>query len=93
VSNRGAYDPATVKFLRTVLNGAWDAMAPCHKEQISKSHLAECVLRTRTANVMLFGAGDAISAGFCCFCDEIIAIVRGTPLARCSGKSSAAPPD
>ena len=44
VSNRGAYDPATVEFLRTVLDEAWDAMAPCHKKQISKSHLAECVL-------------------------------------------------
>jgi hypothetical protein len=30
VSNRGAYDPATVEFLRTVLDEAWDAMAPCH---------------------------------------------------------------
>ena len=44
MSNRGAYDPATVE-MRTVLDEAWDAMAPCHKKQISKSHLAECVLR------------------------------------------------
>jgi hypothetical protein len=45
MSNRGAYDPATVEFLRTVLDEAWDALAPHQKEQISKSHLAECVLR------------------------------------------------
>jgi hypothetical protein len=45
MSNRGAYDPATLEFLRTVLDEAWDALAPRHKEQISKSYLAECVLR------------------------------------------------
>jgi hypothetical protein len=45
MSNRGAYDSATLEFLRTVLDEAWDALAPRHKEQISKSHLAECVLR------------------------------------------------
>ena len=45
MSNRAAYDPTTIDFLRTVLDEAWDALAPRHKEQISKSHLAECVLR------------------------------------------------
>jgi len=45
MSNRGAYDPATLEFLRTVLDETWDALAPRHKDQISKSHLAECVLR------------------------------------------------
>jgi hypothetical protein len=46
MSNRGAYDLATVEFLRTVLDEAWDALAPRYKQQISKSHLAECVLRS-----------------------------------------------
>jgi hypothetical protein len=45
VSYRGAYDPATLEFLRTVLDEAWDGLAPRYKGQISKSHLAECVLR------------------------------------------------
>jgi hypothetical protein len=48
MSNRGAYDTATLEFLRTVLDEAWDELAPRHKKQISKSHLAECVLRNAT---------------------------------------------
>jgi hypothetical protein len=59
MSNRGAYHPATLEFLRTVLDEAWDALAPRHKEQISKSHLAECVLRNaangeRRANLLRY---------------------------------------
>ena len=72
MSNRGAYDRATVEFLRTVLDEAWDAMAPCHKEQISKSHLAECVLRTRTANVMLFGLAMRFLLVFAVFVTNVI---------------------
>ena len=72
MSNRGAYDPAAVEFLRTVLDEAWDAMAPCHKEQISKSHLAECVLRTRTANVMLFGLAMRFLLVFAVFVTNVI---------------------
>jgi hypothetical protein len=45
MSNRGAHDPGTVEFLRAVLDEAWDALPPSHKEQISKSQLAESVLR------------------------------------------------
>jgi hypothetical protein len=45
MSNRGAHDPATLEFLRTVLDEAWDALPTRHKEQISKSQLAESVLR------------------------------------------------
>jgi hypothetical protein len=59
MSNRGTYDPATLEFLRTVLDEAWDALAPRHKDQISKSHLAECVLRNaadgeRHANMLRY---------------------------------------
>jgi hypothetical protein len=38
MSNRGAYDPTTVEFLRTVLDEAWDAMA-------TKSRLANRISR------------------------------------------------
>ena len=51
---------------------AWDAIAPCHKEQISKSHLAECVLRTRTANVMLFGLAMRFLLVFAVFVTNVI---------------------
>ena len=59
MSNRGPYDPATLEFLRTVLDEASDALAPRHKEQISKSQLAECVLRNaangeRHANLLRY---------------------------------------
>ena len=59
MSNRDPYDPATLVFLRTVLDEAWDALAPRHKEQISKSHLAECVLENaangeRRANLLRY---------------------------------------
>ena len=47
-------------------------MAPCHKEQISKSHLAECVLRTRTANVMLFGLAMRFLLVFAVFVTNVI---------------------
>jgi len=72
MSNRGPYDPATLVFLRTVLEEAWDALAPRHKEQISKSHLAECVLRTRTANVMLFGLAMRFLLVFAVFVTNVI---------------------
>jgi hypothetical protein len=45
MSKRGAHDPATLEFLRTVVDEAWDALPPGYKEQISKSQLAESVLR------------------------------------------------
>jgi hypothetical protein len=40
-----AYDPETVELLRAVLDQAWADLQPHHKEQTSKSHIAECVLR------------------------------------------------
>ena len=40
-----AYDPETVQLLRTVLDEAWDALQPHHRDQISKSRMAEFVLR------------------------------------------------
>jgi hypothetical protein len=39
------YDPATVQLLRTVLDEAWSALAPHYRKKISKSHMAEYVLR------------------------------------------------
>jgi hypothetical protein len=39
--NLGAYDPATLEVLRTVLDEAWDALPSCHKKQISKLQLAD----------------------------------------------------
>jgi hypothetical protein len=45
MKNRGAYDPETVQLLRTVLDEAWDALQPHYRDQLNKSHLAECVLR------------------------------------------------
>jgi hypothetical protein len=44
-----AYDQETVELLRTVLDQAWDALLPHYKEQISKSPMAECVLRQAAA--------------------------------------------
>jgi hypothetical protein len=44
-----AYDRETVELLRTVLDQAWDALLPHYREQISKSHMAECVLRHAAA--------------------------------------------
>jgi hypothetical protein len=43
-----AYDQETVELLRTVLDQASDALLP-YREQISKSHMAECVLRHAAA--------------------------------------------
>jgi hypothetical protein len=49
MGNGTAYDPETVQLLRAVLDEAWDALAPRHREQISKSHVAQCVLRHAAA--------------------------------------------
>jgi hypothetical protein len=49
MGNGTAYDPETVRLLRAVLDEAWDALAPRHREQISKSHMAQCVLRHAAA--------------------------------------------
>ena len=49
MGNSAAYDPETVQLLRAVLDEAWDALAPRHREQISKSHVAQCVLRRAAA--------------------------------------------
>jgi hypothetical protein len=35
--------------MRAVLDEAWDALAPRHREQITKSHMAQCVLRHAAA--------------------------------------------
>jgi hypothetical protein len=45
MGNGTAYDPETVKLLHAVLDEAWDALPPRHREQISKSHVAQCVLK------------------------------------------------
>jgi hypothetical protein len=45
VSNYNAYDPETIELLRTTLNEAWDALPLHHREQTSKSHMAQCVLK------------------------------------------------
>ena len=45
MKNYSAYDPETVQLLRTVLDEAWDALQPYYRDQISKSRMAECVLR------------------------------------------------
>jgi hypothetical protein len=42
---QSAYDPETVEFLRTVLDQAWSALSPQQREQISKSQMAEYVLK------------------------------------------------
>jgi hypothetical protein len=42
---KSAYDPETVELLRTVLDQAWNALPPDCRAQISKSRMAECVLR------------------------------------------------
>jgi hypothetical protein len=44
-----AYDQQTVELLRTTLDQAWDELLPHYREQISKSHMAECVLRHAAA--------------------------------------------
>jgi hypothetical protein len=45
MDNCTAYDAETIHLLRTVLEEAWDALQPHDRDQTSKSHLAECVLR------------------------------------------------
>jgi integrase len=61
MSTGSAYDPETVELLRTVLDEAWNALQPQHKEQISKSHMAECVRQKacpfRPASVNIAGEG------------------------------------
>jgi hypothetical protein len=49
MGNGTVYDPETVQLLRAVLDEAWDALAPGHREQITKSHLTQCVLRHAAA--------------------------------------------
>jgi hypothetical protein len=44
-----AYDQETVELLRTALDQAWDELSPHYRDQISKSHMAECVLRHAAA--------------------------------------------
>jgi hypothetical protein len=39
------YDAETIALLRNVLEEAWAALQPWHREQISKSHVAELVLK------------------------------------------------
>jgi hypothetical protein len=45
MGNCTVYDAETIHLLRTVLEEAWDALQPHHRDQTSKSHVAECVLR------------------------------------------------
>jgi hypothetical protein len=45
MSIMSAYDPETVELLRAVLDQAWAELQPQQKAQISKSHMAECLLR------------------------------------------------
>jgi hypothetical protein len=45
MGNCTAYDTETIHLLRTVLEDAWDALQPHHRDQTSKSRLAQCVLR------------------------------------------------
>ena len=49
MGNGTAYDPETVQLLRAVLDEAWDALPPRHREQTSKSHMAQCLLRHAAA--------------------------------------------
>jgi hypothetical protein len=51
------YDPEPVELLRTVLDQAWAELQACHKEQISKSHMAGDVLRhAAVANAIQVGS-------------------------------------
>jgi hypothetical protein len=49
MSITGAYDPETVELLRAVLDQAWADLQPQHKVQISKSRMAQCILRHAAA--------------------------------------------
>jgi hypothetical protein len=40
-----AHDADTIHLLRRVLEEAWDALQPHHRDQTSKSQVAACVLR------------------------------------------------
>jgi hypothetical protein len=41
----GSYDPETIMLLRSVLDAAWNSLAPAQQACTSKSHLAESLLR------------------------------------------------
>jgi hypothetical protein len=39
------YATETIELLRAVLEEAWDALSPHLRDRISKSHMAQCVLK------------------------------------------------
>jgi hypothetical protein len=41
----GAYDPETVSLLRTLLDQAWDTLLPHQQARMTKSHMAERMLK------------------------------------------------
>src|SRR5262249_27784380 len=47
MTDRGSteYDAETIELLRAVLEEAWDALSPRLRDRISKSHMAQCVLK------------------------------------------------
>jgi hypothetical protein len=45
VRGHGSYDPETITLLRSVLDAAWNSLSPAQQARISKSVLAERVLR------------------------------------------------
>jgi hypothetical protein len=45
VRGDGSYDPETITLLRGVLDAAWNSLSPAQQARISKSHLAERLLR------------------------------------------------
>jgi hypothetical protein len=45
VGKSTVYDAETVRLLGTVLDEAWDALQPHHRNQTGKARLAECVLK------------------------------------------------
>jgi hypothetical protein len=45
VREDGSYDPETITLLRSVLDAAWNSLSPAQQARISKSHLAERMLK------------------------------------------------
>ena len=44
----GFYDPETITLLRSVLDAAWNSLSPTQQARLSKSHLAERLLKLAT---------------------------------------------
>jgi hypothetical protein len=45
VPRDGSYDPETITLLRSVLDAAWNSLSPAQQARLSKSDLAERLLK------------------------------------------------